>query len=130
MGMWDYEISKEIRDRVLSVPDDEIREYAKKAAETVSIRRYENGQSDDFHRESTYDEAYTIENLIVMAITAAKHNTTSGHWMPDNIREAASVAEYGVHTFFPGTEEEYINGYITVFCPITKFFRDLGVKLI
>lgn len=124
--MYTHEISKDIRDHVLSVPESEIREYARKAAETVSVRTYDNGTSSDTRRSATHDEAYIIENLIVMAISAAKYNTTNGHWMPDNICEAASTAEYGLLTFFPGTEEAHINSYDTVFRPILQWFRELG----
>ena len=91
-----------------------LRNEAHKAAQTISIRSYDNGSSKDTRRNSTSDEATIIENCIYGALLTIKSNATIEAQKPA-MDTAEMIADLSISN---------INGYDSVYNPVLRICED------
>ena len=91
-----------------------LKNEARKAAQTLSIRSYDNGSSKDTRRNSTPDEANVITNCIYGALLTIKSNATIEAQKP-----AMDAAEMIADLSIPN-----LNGYDSVYDPVRRICED------
>ena len=91
-----------------------LRNEAHKAAQTISIRSYDNGSSKDTRRNSTPDEATIIENCIYGALLTIKSNATIEAQKPA-MDAAEMIADLSISN---------LNGYDSVYNPVLRICED------
>ena len=96
---------------LLNFTEDELRSMATEKAETIVIRTYVNGNSNDEERPSTETEKAILTNLIYGALLAIR-------FRDDSAQAAMDTAEFTAHQFIDG-----INGYFSVYLPIQHILR-------
>lgn len=89
--------------------EKEMKEYAEKAAETIVIRRYDNGNSYDDKRNSTTPEKNIIFTIIYSGLLAINSNA-----------DKQSVKD--VCEFMGNLQIPEMNGYDTIYNRIETFF--------
>lgn len=94
--------------------------FAKEASQSVVIRSYVNGCSNDERRPSTETEAQLVTN----AIAAALFSIRSGY----DEDSAKATAEFFITRCnnTDGVWDEHINTYDSVYIPINDFLRDIS----
>lgn len=93
---------------------DEREELAKKIAQRITIRSYdEKGNSNDETRNTTDEEEKIIYNVVYGALGALNSAQTEKEEY-----QIANTAEWIINSFLP-----YINGYISVYSEIRKMYR-------
>ena len=96
----------------------QLKEMATVIAETITIRTYKNGNSEDTKRLSNPQEKEIILNIAygaLLGMNCNEKNRTS-----DEIAQAIiDTAEYTVNRFLPDC-----NGYDTIYCPLKKAVRE------
>lgn len=102
---------------LLNFTEDELRSMAAEKAETIVIRTYENGISQDEERPSTETEKTILINLIYGALLAIR-------FRDDSAQAAMDTAEFISHGFFDG-----INCYYSVYLPIQHILRECREKV-
>jgi len=90
--------------------DQAAKEFSKKTAETVVIRKYKDGNSSDIRRNSTKAEKAIIERAIYAALLSIR-----GGYEPQS---AKATAEFFV---LYNSGETHINAYDSVYIPIDEF---------
>lgn len=92
--------------------EQEAKEYAESVSNTITIRTYDNGSSDDTTRKSTKKEKEILTNIICGALfTIRVHNLNS-----IAVQAAKDTAEFTADLMLP-----YINGYDSVYNKIGDF---------
>lgn len=92
--------------------EQEAKEYAESVSNTLYIRTYNNGNSDDTKRQTTESEKGILTNLIYGALLAA-----SWHGLEENaVQGAKNTAEFIARLMIPN-----INGYLSVYLQIAEF---------
>lgn len=94
--------------------NQEAKEYAEKAAETLTVRTYENGSSKDTTRETTQEEKGILTNIIYGALLSIKWHK----YDKTAVQIAKDTAEFTIDLMLP-----YINGYDSVYNKIGKFIE-------
>lgn len=92
--------------------EQEAKEYAKNVSNTITIRTYDNGSSDDIKRKSTKKERKILTNIIYGALLAIKNHNLGGI----AVQAAKDTAEFTADLMLP-----YINGYLSVYNKIGDF---------
>lgn len=88
------------------------REYAESVSNTITIRTYNNGSSDDTTRKSTKKEKGILTNIIFGALLSIRW-----HKLDKNaVKTASDTAEFTVNLMMPN-----INGYDSVYRKIVNF---------
>lgn len=96
----------------------QLKEQAKAIAETITIRTYKNGNSEDTQRPSNPQEKEIILNIAYGALLGM--NCNEKNRVSDEIAQAIiDTAEYTVNRFLPDC-----NGYDTIYCPLKKAVRE------
>lgn len=108
----------------VKITTDELKDYAAESARSIVIRHIVNGNSDDCRRDTTPEEAKTIERIIYGALL----NIRSGR----DIQATASAAEFIGMQFLPGAggayDEPHTNTYDTIYLPIKKWVKQIETK--
>jgi RNase H-fold protein (predicted Holliday junction resolvase) len=99
-------------EKTYSYSEQAAKEYAKKAAKSVEIRSFVDGNSVDTRCKSTKAEALLVERAIASALFAIKNGYDEA--------SAKATAEYFI---LYGSGEPHINSYGSVFIPIDNFLR-------
>ena len=103
----------------------EIMNYAKVAADTVSVRTITRGTSSDTRRKATRGEKKLVSALIAGTIwDLERYSYMEPLEWNTRIKAAASAAEASLMAFYPGTDEQYINCCDTVYNPIIQWFYE------
>ncbi len=98
--------------------EQQLQEQAKAIAETITIRTYNNGNSEDTKRLSNAHENNIIFNIAYGALLGM--NCNEKNRASDEIAQAIiDTAEYTVNGFLPDC-----NGYDTIYCPLKKAVRE------
>ena len=92
---------------------DELKAYAEIVSNTICIRSYENGCSEDIKKKATKKQKETIYNIVYGALCALNFDRSAKH---DSI---LNTAEFTVNQFLPDC-----NGYITVYNPLFRFIEN------
>lgn len=92
--------------------EQEAKEYAESVSNTLFIRTYNNGSSEDTERQTTESEKEILTKLIHGALLAA-----SWHGLEENaVQGAKNTAEFTARLMIPN-----INGYLSVYLKIDNF---------
>lgn len=97
--------------------ETELKGIATKISETITIRSYKNGNSEDKQRKSTAKEKDIIFKIAYSALLSL-----NWHLEPNanSITTAIiNTAEFTVNQFLPNC-----NGYDTIYCPLRKATRE------
>ncbi|MCI8988437.1 MAG: hypothetical protein HFK05_01635 [Clostridia bacterium] len=95
----------------------QLKEMATAIAETITIRIYKNGNSEDKQRKSTAKEKDIIFKIAYSALLSL-----NWHLEPNNSETTTAIintAEFTVNQFLPDC-----NGYDTIYCPLRKATRE------
>lgn len=92
--------------------EQEAKEYAESVSDTLTIRTYDNGSSNDTTRKSTKKEKEILTNIIFGALLAIKNHHLGGI----AVQAAKDTAEFTVDLMIPN-----INGYLSVYNKIGDF---------
>jgi hypothetical protein len=94
--------------------EQELKAYAEMKAETIVIRTYKNGNSDDERRDSTPEEKKIIESVIYGGLLAIRSGVDK--------QSVKHACEYIGNIFMKDivTEGE-MNGYDSIYNPIGEF---------
>lgn len=92
--------------------EQEAKEYAEIVSNTLVVRTYDNGNSDDTERKTTSREKEILTNIICGALFAIRTNQLGGI----AIQTAKDTAEFAADLMLP-----YINGYESVYLKIDDF---------
>lgn len=92
--------------------EQEAKEYAESVSNTITIRTYDKGSSDDTTRKSTKKEKEILTNIIFGALLAIKNHKLDGI----AVQAAKDTAEFTADLMIP-----HINGYLSVYNKIGKF---------
>lgn len=95
------------------IPETELRAYAKEQAQTVTVRTFHNGNSNDTKRLATPTEAHIIETIMHGALLAIR----SGY----NEKDVINGAEYIAIVQLNGSHEDHINTYDSVYLPLKNY---------
>lgn len=90
----------------------EAKEYAQNVSEEITIRKYNNGSSEDIKKKTTAREKAMLTNIIYGALLTIRHHRL------DNtaIKAAKDTAEFTADLMIP-----HINGYLSVYNKIGDF---------
>ena len=102
---------------LLNFTEDELRSMAMEKAETIVIRTYVNGNSNDEERPSTETEKAILTKLIYGALFAIR-------FRDDSAQAAMDTAEFTAHEFFDG-----VNCYFSVYVPIQHILRECHERM-
>ena len=92
--------------------EQEAKEYAESVSNTLFIREYDNGNSENTERKTTPREKKILTNIICGALFAIRvHNLNS-----IAVQSAKDTAEFTADLMLP-----YINGYLSVYLKIDNF---------
>lgn len=94
--------------------EQEAKEYAESASNTITIRTYDNGSSDVTTRKSTKKEKEILTNIIFGALLAIKNHNLGGI----AVQSAKDTAEFTADLMIP-----HINGYLSVYNKIGDFIE-------
>ena len=92
--------------------EQEAKEYAESVSNTLFIRDYNDGNSEDTERQATPQEKEILTNIICGALFAIRTNQLGGI----AIQTAKDTAEFTADLMLP-----YINGYESVYLKIDNF---------
>ena len=90
--------------------DQAAKEFSRKTAETVVIRKYKDGNSTDTRRNSKKTERFMVERAIYAALLSIR-----GGYEPQS---AKATAEFFI---LYNSGETHINTYDSVYIPIDNF---------
>jgi hypothetical protein len=94
--------------------EQELKAYADMKAETIVIRRYNNGNSSDDRRDTTDAEKEIISSVIYGGLLAIRHGS--------NKQSVQDACEYiGNIQMRKVITEGEMNGYDTIYSPIREF---------
>lgn len=98
--------------------EEQLKKQATAISETITIRTYKNGNSEDTKRRTTVKEKKVIFEIVYSALLAFNCNDMNRN--SDDIAQAIiDTAEYMVGRFLPDC-----NGYNTIYCPLKKVVRE------
>jgi hypothetical protein len=92
--------------------EQDIMNFAEKAAETVVIREVKDGKTSDTRRTSTDEEKAIVERAIAAALLAIQNAY--------EMESAKSTAEFFVHY---KSGEPHINSFDSVYIPVSEFLE-------
>lgn len=95
----------------------ELKGIATEISETITIRCYKEGNSEDTKRKSTAKEKDIIFKIAYGALLSL-----NWHLEPNNSQTTSAIintAEFTVNQFLPDC-----NGYDTIYCPLRKATRE------
>lgn len=95
----------------------ELKEIATKISETITIRAYKNGNSEDKQRKSTAKEKDIIFKIAYGALLSLNWHLESNS--SETTSAIINTAEFTVNLFLPDC-----NGYDTIYCPLRKATRE------
>jgi hypothetical protein len=88
--------------------ETELKAYADQVSNSIVIRTYENGHSNDERRITTRPEKQIIFSVVYGALLSINNGA--------NIQSAKDCAEFIGDQLIPS-----MNGYDTIYCPIASF---------
>lgn len=100
--------------------ETELKGIATKISETITIRYYKEGNSEDTKRKSTAKEKDIIFKIAYGALLSL-----NWHLEPNISPVTAAIintAEFTVNQFLPDC-----NGYDTIYCPLRKAVREWDI---
>lgn len=98
--------------------EKQLKEQAAIIAETITIRTYQNGNSEDTKRLSNPQEKNIILNIAYGALLGM--NCNEKNRASNEIAQAIiDTAEYTLNRFLPDC-----NSYDTIYCPLKKAVRE------
>lgn len=92
------------------VKERDLKSFAREAAETIVIRTYTNGNSDDTERKTSEIEQIIISNLIFAGLLAIKNG--------GDVQTAKDACEYAGKLFLPD-----MNGYDSIYLKIDSIME-------
>lgn len=91
-----------------------LKKQATVISETITIRTYKNGNSEDTKRKTTAKEKKIIFEIAYSALLAFNCNDMN-HNNDDIVQAIIYTAEFMVCRFLPDC-----NSYYTIYCPLSK----------